>query len=109
MRFEPSEIEIEGGDGFEKTAIVSAELAKNCLNAGLWELLLFTKEGGALFRLRVRRVHVTQIHQQFGCCLRGVICAHIANATLVPGYRRTIIGYNGAVMTDGKTKWESAP
>ena len=46
VRFEPAEIEIDGGDGFEKSVLVSAELAKNCLNAGLWELLLFTKEGG---------------------------------------------------------------
>ncbi len=39
-------IEVEGGDGFEKTNLVSAELAKNCLNAGLWELQLFTNENG---------------------------------------------------------------
>lgn len=39
-------IELEGGDGFEKTNLVSVELAKNCLNAGLWELLLFTNENG---------------------------------------------------------------
>jgi len=39
-------LEIEGGDGFEKNQLVSAELAKNCLNAGLWEIMLFTNEGG---------------------------------------------------------------
>ncbi|CAG7857750.1 hypothetical protein MCAMS1_02689 [biofilm metagenome] len=39
-------VEIAGGDGFEKSHIYSAELAKNCLNAGLWEVLLFTRENG---------------------------------------------------------------
>lgn len=39
-------VEITGGDGFERDNLHSAELAKNCLNAGLWEVLLFTKEGG---------------------------------------------------------------
>ncbi|NER29333.1 MAG: hypothetical protein F6J89_17330 [Symploca sp. SIO1C4] len=39
-------IEIIGGDGFEKENISSIGLAKNCLNAGLWEVLLFTKEDG---------------------------------------------------------------
>ena len=39
-------IEITGGDGFEVKNLYSAELAKNCLNAGLWEVLLFTHEGG---------------------------------------------------------------
>ncbi len=38
-----SDVEISGGDGFEKDNLFSAELAKNCLNAGLWEILLFTK------------------------------------------------------------------
>ena len=37
------EIEITGGDGFEKENLHVASLAKNCLNAGLWEVLLFTK------------------------------------------------------------------
>jgi hypothetical protein len=37
-------IEIIGGDGFEKQNIVEIALANNCLNAGLWEILLFTKE-----------------------------------------------------------------
>lgn len=37
---------VEGGDGWETTHLASAELAKNCLNAGLWELLLFTREEG---------------------------------------------------------------
>lgn len=39
-------VEITGGNGFERTHLFSAELAKNCLNAGLWEVLLFTQEGG---------------------------------------------------------------
>jgi hypothetical protein len=37
-------VEVVGGDGFEKTNLASAELAKNCLNAGLWEVLLFVHE-----------------------------------------------------------------
>lgn len=36
-------VEITGGDGFEKEHMHSLALAKNCLNAGLWELLLFEK------------------------------------------------------------------
>ncbi len=39
-------VEVSGGDGWEKDNLYSAELARNCLNAGLWEVLLFTKEGG---------------------------------------------------------------
>lgn len=39
-------VEVSGGDGWEKDNLYSAELAKNCLNAGLWEVLLFVKEGG---------------------------------------------------------------
>ncbi len=39
-------VELSGGDGFERERLVSAELAKNCLNAGLWEVLLFTEEHG---------------------------------------------------------------
>ena len=39
-------VEVTGGNGFEQTNLVSAELAKNCLNAGLWEVLLFTQENG---------------------------------------------------------------
>lgn len=35
-----------GGNGFEKDNLYSAEIAKNCLNAGLWEILLFTQENG---------------------------------------------------------------
>ncbi len=41
------QIEVSGGDGFEKQHLVSVELAKNCLNAGLWEVLLFVQEDGA--------------------------------------------------------------
>ena len=37
-------VEMTGGDGYEVSNLYSAELAKNCLNAGLWELLLFKKE-----------------------------------------------------------------
>ncbi len=39
-------VEVTGGDGWEKENLYSAELAKNCLNAGLWEVLLFAKENG---------------------------------------------------------------
>ena len=39
-------IEIIGGDGFEKQNLVEIALANNCLNAGFWEILLFTKEDG---------------------------------------------------------------
>lgn len=35
-----------GGDGFEARALSRVDLARNCLNAGLWELLLFTVEEG---------------------------------------------------------------
>ncbi|HBB30641.1 MAG TPA: hypothetical protein DC064_02065 [Cyanobacteria bacterium UBA9273] len=37
-------IEISGGDGFEQKKITEIALANNCLNAGYWEVLLFTKE-----------------------------------------------------------------
>ncbi|MCH9689926.1 MAG: hypothetical protein K0U24_04230 [Gammaproteobacteria bacterium] len=37
-------IEITGGDGVEKKQVYQAHLAKNCLNAGLWEVLLYSKE-----------------------------------------------------------------
>lgn len=37
---------VVGGNGFEKENLFTAELAKNCLNAGLWEVLLFTQENG---------------------------------------------------------------
>lgn len=48
VRFDPRspQVEVDGGDGFEKAHLFSAELAKNCLNAGLWEVLLFVKEDG---------------------------------------------------------------
>ena len=35
-----------GGDGFEQRGFSRMDLARNCLNAGLWELLLFTEEEG---------------------------------------------------------------
>ncbi len=46
VRFKPDspEVEIKGGNGLEAERIVSIELARNCLNAGLCELLLYTKE-----------------------------------------------------------------
>jgi hypothetical protein len=37
-------IEIVGGDGFEKQNLVEVALANNCLNAGYWEILLFNKD-----------------------------------------------------------------
>ncbi|MEM7180574.1 MAG: hypothetical protein AAF518_06665 [Spirochaetota bacterium] len=48
VRFYPSSsnTKITGGDGYEAKNIFSLELARNCLNAGLWEILLFTKERG---------------------------------------------------------------
>jgi hypothetical protein len=36
----------KGGDGFEYRALSRVDLARNCLNAGLWEILLFTVEDG---------------------------------------------------------------
>jgi hypothetical protein len=36
----------DGGDGFEQRTLSRVDLARNCLNAGLWELLLFTMEDG---------------------------------------------------------------
>jgi hypothetical protein len=39
-------VEVWGGNGFERANLASAELAKNCLNAGLWEVLLFVRENG---------------------------------------------------------------
>lgn len=44
--FEPKNIEISGGDGFAKKHTYTLELAKNCLNAGLWEVLLYSYENG---------------------------------------------------------------
>lgn len=37
----------DGGDGFEQRRLTRVDLARNCLNAGLWELLLFTVEDGS--------------------------------------------------------------
>lgn len=36
----------QDGDGFEFRALSRVDLARNCLNAGLWELLFFTDEDG---------------------------------------------------------------
>ncbi len=48
VSFDRSVVEVEEGDGLEAGKFargeLSAELAKNCLNAGLWELLLFFKD-----------------------------------------------------------------
>jgi uncharacterized membrane protein YdjX (TVP38/TMEM64 family) len=46
VRFDPAspQVEVTGGDAFEGINLDSAELAKNCLNAGLWEVLLYTRE-----------------------------------------------------------------
>ena len=40
------QITIEGGDGFEAKNLLTAELARNCLNAGLWEVMFTTEENG---------------------------------------------------------------
>ncbi|MEM6688462.1 MAG: hypothetical protein AAF664_03485, partial [Planctomycetota bacterium] len=37
-------LEVSGGDGWEEENLQVGALAKNCLNAGLWEVLLFTKD-----------------------------------------------------------------
>ncbi|MDJ0625847.1 MAG: hypothetical protein QNJ31_05720 [Candidatus Caenarcaniphilales bacterium] len=39
-------VEIIGGDGFEKNHLFTVELAKNCLNAGLWEIFLTKGDNG---------------------------------------------------------------
>lgn len=39
-------VSVDGGDGFEDRRLVSVSMAKNCLNAGLWELLLFADAPG---------------------------------------------------------------
>jgi hypothetical protein len=39
-------VEVSGGDGFERERLSHVDLAKNCLNAGLWEIQLFVQEGG---------------------------------------------------------------
>lgn len=49
VRFSRTSLDVqvrEGGDGFEQRALSRVDLARNCLNAGLWELLLFTTEDG---------------------------------------------------------------
>jgi len=37
---------LPGGDGYEAQHLTGIDLARNCLNAGLWELILWTKEDG---------------------------------------------------------------
>ena len=44
FKIDDSHIEIIGGDGVEKNKLYQLELAKNCLNAGLWEMLLYSQE-----------------------------------------------------------------
>lgn len=39
-------IQITGGDGFETHNTLTLELSRNCLNAGLWEILLFENTNG---------------------------------------------------------------
>jgi|GEM_PF-316548 hypothetical protein len=39
-------LEMIGGDGFEKENLYSVELARNCLNSGLWEIFLNVEENG---------------------------------------------------------------
>jgi len=39
-------VEVSGGDGFEVENLHKIALAKNCLNAGLWEVILNVKEDG---------------------------------------------------------------
>ncbi len=39
-------LEVSGGNGFERDHLIEADLAKNCLNAGLWEVLLYDREDG---------------------------------------------------------------
>jgi hypothetical protein len=39
-------LEVTGGDGFETAQLATAQLARNCLNAGLFEIMLTTEEGG---------------------------------------------------------------
>lgn len=47
FRSDSSSVRIHpGGDGFETRAISRVDLARNCLNAGLWEVILFTVENG---------------------------------------------------------------
>ena len=37
-------IEVVGGDGFEEQKLVQVALARNCLNAGYWEIILSAKD-----------------------------------------------------------------
>ena len=39
-------VEVVGGNGFEKDNLSFVDIAKNCLNAGLWEILLSIQENG---------------------------------------------------------------
>ena len=49
VQFDPrgEHVSIVGGDGWEAEQCTVASLAKNCLNAGLWEVLLFHHEAVA--------------------------------------------------------------
>jgi hypothetical protein len=46
FRRESPHIEVSGGNGFEVEDLYEAKLAKNCLNAGLWEVMLTVSEHG---------------------------------------------------------------
>ena len=46
FRRESPHIEVTGGNGFETENLCEAKLAKNCLNAGLWEIMLTVSEHG---------------------------------------------------------------
>ncbi len=43
---EDGRVEVSGGNGWEVENLYSVALAKNCLNAGLWELILTVEENG---------------------------------------------------------------
>ena len=46
LRRESPHIDVTGGNGFEVENLCEAKLAKNCLNAGLWEVMLTVSEHG---------------------------------------------------------------
>ncbi len=48
VSFSPSNnrVKVTGGDGWERAILFTAEIANNCLNAGLWEILLFKSTQG---------------------------------------------------------------
>ncbi len=44
FRRDSPHVEVSGGNGFELDNLIEAKLAKNCLNAGLWEVMLTVRE-----------------------------------------------------------------